>query len=365
MIIYLVQGQAKNIRKYLHLRDRPNCMAYFLTYDEPLSGAEYFPNSTWAEGRNYLLSHALSRHADFEYIVFSDDDVKFYLGGWDEWEAGLARYKPKVAVPVVDRTANFVLPYPLFQVQRFTANDEQLMAISKSALREKTLVPYKVEFDALNWYATCRLQEIEIQSFYSATSLQFNFVRVANEERCRYAPGAVRDHIYVPKVLAWCATHYQGQIKDIIKQPTRRVLWRKSAGVLLHSAISKFGETLRNTITTIKGLMASPRKFTNADFLDRVKRGEQWAIYGFGSIGQDLYRTLEQQDMTSCVKYVVDSGAPENGKIVDGLHISNPTVLARHHDLNVLVSSKAFASQIVLILQNTYQIPAKRIFLVS
>ena len=44
--IYLKQGKVENVSAYFYLKDRVDCDARFLTYDEPLTGAIFLPNAT-------------------------------------------------------------------------------------------------------------------------------------------------------------------------------------------------------------------------------------------------------------------------------------------------------------------------------
>ena len=53
--IYLIQGKAELVKVFFELQNRPSSRAIFLTYDQELNGAIYFPNSTWSQGRNRLL----------------------------------------------------------------------------------------------------------------------------------------------------------------------------------------------------------------------------------------------------------------------------------------------------------------------
>jgi len=83
--IYLVQGKSELIRNYFHLLGNPNSEVIFLTYDRPIEEAIFFPNSTWAQGRNKLLETALSK-GDYLYYIFCDDDINFIRGSWDTFE---------------------------------------------------------------------------------------------------------------------------------------------------------------------------------------------------------------------------------------------------------------------------------------
>ena len=101
--MYLVQGQSDRVRENQHLAYRASASAIFLTYDEPLEGAMFFPNSTWSEGRNKTLEHALEKEK-YSYYIFCDDDIAFESGGWDVFESQILALRPAIAVPVCPKT---------------------------------------------------------------------------------------------------------------------------------------------------------------------------------------------------------------------------------------------------------------------
>lgn len=211
--IYLVQGQARLVKNYLHLADRDGCDAIFLTYDEELAGAVYFPDSTWAQGRNKLLEIAL-QNGRFEYYIFCDDDVLFEAEGWDQLEASLLKLRPAVAVPVFMQKTRHT-PLRQLKYQSFLINDECLMAFSNDVIKDGLLLPYQVLFDHVHWWASCEIQEILIQNFYATHAIQLNTIKVINECVTRYPnPDAGRSE-FRGIVREWLCKEFAGPIIDI------------------------------------------------------------------------------------------------------------------------------------------------------
>jgi len=67
--LYLIQGRSDLIKNYLNLVNRDNADAIFLTYDKQIDEAIFFPNSTWAQGRNKILEIALEKEDYLYYIL--------------------------------------------------------------------------------------------------------------------------------------------------------------------------------------------------------------------------------------------------------------------------------------------------------
>lgn len=183
--IYLVQGQANLVRTYLHLEDRENADAIFLTYDEPISEAIFFPNSTWAEGRNRLLEHALLK-GRYDYYVFCDDDISFTAGGWSDFESRLTELRPSIGVPIVPATSIRKRSLRLLRYQLFRSNDQQLMAFHHDVVMDGIVLPYQTRFDDIHWWASCQIQEILTQNFYHKHAIQFNNIEISNDCSIRY-----------------------------------------------------------------------------------------------------------------------------------------------------------------------------------
>lgn len=233
--IYLVQGQADLIEKYLHLADRDSADAIFLTYDTPLTGTTFFPNSTWAQGRNKLFEIALEKEGNYLYYIFCDDDIAFKSGDWDKFEEQLMKYQPAIAVPLCEKTEKTRLkglPY-----QAFLCNDEQLIAFNHQVVKDGIVLPYQDQFDDIHWWASCDIQQILIQTFYHFDSVQFNNIHVSNECSTRYPWQAQGAKIYQKQIRDWLAAQFLQNYRDLVLPSKRNlplILWRTLIFYLRH-----------------------------------------------------------------------------------------------------------------------------------
>lgn len=187
-ILYLIQGKASNVRKYAFLRSESAALLG-LSYDQPEPGFEYFPKSSFASGRNFLLSLAASRLSEFDYLVFLDDDVEFCRGSFLQMERNLQRYRPAIAVPLTEKTRKTPLSiersgviYPLFRRQVLHINDEQYLAVSREVVGQGRLLPYLTDWDSQSWFVCCLIQEALIQHYYFGQAVQFNDCEIRNDQ---------------------------------------------------------------------------------------------------------------------------------------------------------------------------------------
>lgn len=221
-IIYLIQGQAKLVKNYFNLSSRPNSDAIFLTYDEKIDGAIFFPKSTWSEGRNHMLLLAKEKN-DYLYYVFCDDDIGFIKGDWDIFENELFELLPAIGVPIVQKTRHSVIPF--LRYQTFYQNDEQLVAFHKDVISDQILFPYRSEFDKIHWWAACLIQQTLIQNFYHYVSIQFNRVRISNDCHVRYFNGKdPEDDSFKLDVSKWLRTQFRAEYLATSKAFYRRIL---------------------------------------------------------------------------------------------------------------------------------------------
>ena len=210
--LYLVQGQKHLVRNFSHLRKRGHGDAILLTYDEELEGASFFPNSTWAEGRNKLLLEALAKKP-YQYYIFCDDDTEFAIGSWDEFERQLIEYKPGIAIPLFPKTRNSPLPFPKLSGQSFFINDEQLIAFHQEVVQDRLVLPYQTKFDHINWWISCEIQQILIQNFYPYDSLQFNNIVVENTCEKRYSSQYDHDVSFRNIAREWLSKEFKGEYR--------------------------------------------------------------------------------------------------------------------------------------------------------
>ncbi len=194
--IYLVQGNAVRIDRYLPLRERPDADAVFLTYDQEREGCIYFPGSTWASGRNRLLAEAKKR-GSYLYFIFMDDDVEFMRGGYDEFESLLMQLRPAAATPVFPCTRAYCIGffnsfffkwsfffkrfYPVLKYQVFHFSDPQLIAFHNDVMQDGIVSPLMESFDSKSWHIPSAIQLIMLRSFYGKALLSFNTITVSND----------------------------------------------------------------------------------------------------------------------------------------------------------------------------------------
>jgi hypothetical protein len=218
--IYLVQGKAELVKNYLHLLDKPDADVIALTYDRPIEEAIFFPNSTWAQGRNKLLEVALSK-GEYLYYIFCDDDIKFIKGDWNLFEEQVLTYKPAVAVPINPKTIR--TPLKSFQYQSFLTNDEQLIAFHRDVVKDSILLPYQEQFDHIYWWAACQIQEELIQIFYFSGAIQFNHIQISNDAGENYVrPESESDFEELHRLVdSWLAGQFRGQYNKM-PSPKRR-----------------------------------------------------------------------------------------------------------------------------------------------
>jgi hypothetical protein len=212
--IYLVQGKAELLSNYVHLLDRPKADVIFLTYDRPIDRGIFFPNSTWAQGRNKLLEAALNE-GEYLYYVFCDDDIKFIKGNWDIFENQILKYKPAIAVPVNPKTIQ--TPIPGLQYQSFVINDEQLIAFHRDVVRDSIVLPYQTQFDNIFWWVSCLIQQLLVQNFYTYNTIQFNNIYISNDAGTNYAkPETQSDRKKISELSDdWLSKQFLAKYKEI------------------------------------------------------------------------------------------------------------------------------------------------------
>ncbi|MBU3019372.1 hypothetical protein KO519_16955 [Paraglaciecola agarilytica] len=359
--VYLVQGQADRIVGYFHLNERKNAYALFLSYDIRIDGALYFPDSTWAEGRNLLLEKAKEKFNGVTYYIFVDDDTEFYLGNWSKLESELQQYKPLLAVPVFDRTAKKILPYPLFPIQRFSFHDEQLLAIDSKVIEEGIVTPYQTQFDDLHWWATCRLQQILIHHFYSKNAIQLNSVRVANLQHDRYLIKNHSDEHYREEVLQYCRLKYGNSVKDIDKNISRFLLFIKTLRYIFFSKNGYKSLSLKAIFSQV--LISFQRE--NVVSIDKLlgtinSNDGPFILYGFGDIGQKIYYALNEKEHYK-IPLVVDKKAFEGNLTIGNVTVKSPINITNYENPIIVVATLSFKREIMSYLIHSLGIDKSRL----
>ncbi len=188
----MVQGQAERVECFFHLGNREGADAVFLTYDKNIDGAIYYPDSTWAEGRNQLLERAMSLGGEYQYYLFLDDDTSFIKGGFELFEEKLLQYMPAIAMPVfAPKTSPTVIGVgetyysdaftPLGEFQVCKKGDAQFIGFHRDVVLDHLVVPLQTQFDKISWWFTSSTQQLLIFNLYPKTTLQFNEIAVTND----------------------------------------------------------------------------------------------------------------------------------------------------------------------------------------
>ena len=194
--IYLVQGHSELITSLYYIKNRKNSDFLFLTYDKKIEDCLFFPNSTWASGRNFLLKKALEKQERYLYYIFMDDDVSFLRGDIGLWESEILKHKPAAAMPAFVLQKKSVLGIGLSYALKNTTlhlpyqicatGDPQLLALHRDIIYDSIALPYQTKYDSVSWYETSAIQQLLLWNLYGKYTLQFNKIYVGNETHRDY-----------------------------------------------------------------------------------------------------------------------------------------------------------------------------------
>ncbi len=212
-LLYLVQGRSDLVETYFHLAERKDADAIFLTYDKEIDNAIYFPDSTWSEGRNKLLECARTK-GEYEYYICCDDDIKFRMGSWDEFEKLLFKYRPAIGYPVFIPKAKKT-PIPYMESQLYCIIDQQLIALHRDLIEDAIIVPYQYKLDEFSWWVSGSIANLIIKNFYDTDALQFNNVRVLNTEHGRY--DSTNNRQYYDYSMDWFKKECRNGFKEFLE----------------------------------------------------------------------------------------------------------------------------------------------------
>lgn len=183
--MYLVQGRSDLVLDFLEIVGTLSRIL-IATWDKPITSEQvevdntfFIPKTTWADGRNFLLSKALKKYPDAKYFIFSDDDVRFNNQFLEKFENYLSHLTPDIAVPLCDRIrregafSKNEIEHPFF-------HDANFQAFHRNVIDEGVLFPIDTTFDEISWWLTCEIQLYLIQTHYLSRILRFNRLEVLN-----------------------------------------------------------------------------------------------------------------------------------------------------------------------------------------
>ncbi len=185
-IIYLLQGELPDLA--LLVRDIPsNQFIMSLNYEvdpEKLDFKSdfhiYFPNSTWASGRNLLLKEAKALQIDFDYYVFIDADLRISKGSFEQFETFLATFKPKLGLPLCDQVRDSYRYIPKAVVQTQFSFDQICQAYRADVVFESICVPFETDFDSESWWYSCEINQYLSILHCRTEILQYNDFEIVN-----------------------------------------------------------------------------------------------------------------------------------------------------------------------------------------
>lgn len=184
--VYLVQGCIEDL---LFIQELIPSHQFLITlnYERDPQGESlnsnlhiYFPNSTWASGRNRLLEEALDVDIEFDYFILLDADLRIIKGDFYLFEQFLDEFQPKLGLPLGDQIKVSYRYRPEASVQTQISFDQIMQAYRSDVIQESIVVPYRTDLDSESWWYSC-----EINSYLSILScgveiLQFNDFEIVN-----------------------------------------------------------------------------------------------------------------------------------------------------------------------------------------
>ena len=181
-----MQGALEDI---LYLQDQipPQQFLITLNYDKNPFESKinsnihiYFPDSTWASGRNLLLERAQALEIAFDYFIFLDADLRIIKGDFQYFEHLLDHHQPKLGLPLGDEIKGSYRYFPSAIVQTQFSFDQILQAYRSDVVHESICVPYVTDFDSDSWWYSCQINSYLSLLRCSGEILQFNHFEIEN-----------------------------------------------------------------------------------------------------------------------------------------------------------------------------------------
>lgn len=183
MIHYLIQGRHHEIG-YINEVFKGKIYSV-LTWDKEHPGCIYFPNSSWSQGRRRLFEEVNSDIIN--YIAYVDADFKIIRGSLAAFESKIEKFKPALAVPVVDKNTKRYVKYLKFGQALIFSSDEQFHVFHKDILRNYFLNnPYVSKFDKVSWWYPCVITQAFInRRLWRSTLVDLDF-EISNAHEAKY-----------------------------------------------------------------------------------------------------------------------------------------------------------------------------------
>ncbi len=183
--VFLIQGRLSELDNFAFLKNS-NSKIITLCWDEPRINDSfedhhfYLPQSTWAEGRNFLLEKALEIYPNLEYVIFMDGDLQIASGSVDEFIDFLIVYQPVLGLPLSNQLKETSRYLPESKVQTQVSFDQIMQAYSREAINDRICLPYITELDHLSWWYSCEINQYLTVKYYEKRTLQMNSFIIDN-----------------------------------------------------------------------------------------------------------------------------------------------------------------------------------------
>lgn len=183
--VFLIQGRHSELSHFEFLK---NAESKIITLSWDTSEINflfqdhhyYLPESTWAEGRNFLLAKALELYPNLEYVIFMDGDLQIASGNIQEFLEFLKFYKPALGLPLSNQLKETSRFLSTSRVQTQVSFDQVMQAYSRKAIQDRICLPYVTELDHLSWWYSCEINQYLTIKYYEKETLQCNSLTVNN-----------------------------------------------------------------------------------------------------------------------------------------------------------------------------------------
>ena len=224
--ICLIQGRARELEHFGKFKTKRSALIT-LSWDYDLTSSfvnnHYFlPNSTWAEGRNFLLERAQELYPELEYVIFMDGDLNITQGDFNDFLNFLELHKPDLGLPLSNQIRESSRYIAKSVVQTQTAFDQIMQAYSRKIVDDGICIPYTTDLDAESWWYSCEINQYLSVKYIGNKILQYNKFQIANtmhtsasdiSSGSRYVGGITKEGLKKCKTLV---TKKYGQQKPLI-----------------------------------------------------------------------------------------------------------------------------------------------------
>lgn len=176
---YLINSRGVMPENYRFLKNKDSDV-FVATWIDNHFSADWFslfrrePNSTWGEGRNFILNEV--KDMDYDYFVFLDDDIASdFENKILEVQDFIEKNEPSALYPHIKRQKG---RHTKDTVERTYSTDASFTYMHKDAAR--TLLPYYNAYEDQSWYYSNVIINYLQYYFYDESRFQYNEMSFRN-----------------------------------------------------------------------------------------------------------------------------------------------------------------------------------------